>query len=891
MMTRHLHALLAPRSVAVFGASDRPQRDGTAIWNRLAAEFKGTLYAVNPRLRQLGEHKVWHSVAELPQAPDLAVICTPAATVPSLIAALGARGCKAAVVVSAGLSEDQTQTMLAAARPYALRILGPDCTGLLVPHLGLNTSLAQVSAQPGSVAFVSQSAALVTAMMDWASSRQIGFSHFISLGEHADVDFADVLDYLASDARTRAIMLYVETLDEPRKFLSAARVAARNKPLIVVKGGRSGQGQLAASTHSAALAGSDRVFDAAVSRAGMLRVFRLQHLFMAAELLARFRDNRSEELIVLTNGGGAGVLAADAADYARVRLARLSAERIAELDAVLPAGWSRANPVDIGGDAPPQRYLDALRILLRERDCAVLLLHAPTGHVPSLEIAQALLPLASEKPVRVLGCWLGTQAVAAASALFRSAGIPDYDTPEDAVRAFASLRQHRHHQIDLMETPPAAPLRSRIDLPGIRELVEFVLADGREWLTEPEAKELLKRAGLPVTPTRVVPPEAQAAVYAAETLGYPVVLKILSHDITHKSDVGGVRLDLHNAAEVEQAARSMLERVAHLQPQARIEGFTVQPMARRAHAHELIIGSRVDPLFGPVILFGQGGVAVEVLADRAVALPPLNGKLARSLVERTRVAKLLQGYRNVPAAHQEALVDALVAVSQLLAEVPEIAELDINPLLLNPEGALVLDARLRLSSLRPGGAAQFAIRPYPLELIETLPFADGRTLTLRPIRPEDEALLDTFFAQLDPEDIRLRLFYSRRSFEHSELARMTQIDYEREMAFIATLPLPDGSEEMIGDVRGLGDPDNIEAEFGVLVRSDMKGHRLGWILMDKLIRYLRANGTQRIVGAVLRENSGMLALGRKLGFSIVVHPEDSDLRHLDLPLQGPQSGH
>lgn len=884
MSVRNLECLFAPRSVAVLGASDRAGSVGATVWQNVSNGFQGRLLPVNPRLDRLGEHPCFRSVEALPEAPDLAVVCTPAATVPELIADLGARGTRAAVVVTAGLSPAQKQAMLDAARPHTLRILGPNCIGMLVPHLGLNASFAHANAAPGPIAFVSQSGALVTAMLDWANSRQIGFSHFVSLGEHTDVDFGDMLDFLASDPRTRAILLYIESIESPRKFMSAARAAARNKPVIVVKAGRSAQGQKAAASHTGALAGSDEVFDAAISRAGMLRVFTLQHLFMAAELLARFRDNRSEKLIVLTNGGGAGVMAADAAAHADVELTTLSPETVEALDQVLPANWSRANPVDIIGDAPAHRYVDALKLLRQERDSAILFVQAPTAIVPSTAVAEALAPLASEKPPRVLGSWLGHSAVAEAREIFRRAGVPDYDTPEEAVRAFSFLQQYRRHQVELMETPPAVAMNGGFDLPGIRELVDFVLADGREWLTEPEAKAFLQRAGIPVTPTRVVPPQAQAAVYAAETLGYPVVLKILSHDITHKSDVGGVRLNLHNAAEVTQAAQAMLARVAERMPDARLDGFTVQPMIRRQHAHELIVGASIDPLFGPVILFGQGGISVEVVADRALALPPLNVTLARSLIHRTRISQLLRGYRDVPPAHHESIVSSLVAVSRLLADVPEIAELDINPLVVNHEGAVALDARVRLSRSCPAGAARFAIRPYPQELIEQLTLADGRTVTLRPIRPEDEAQHLAFLEQIDPEDMRMRIFYSRRSIEHSELARLTQIDYEREMAFIATVPAAGGGEETIGAVRGICDPDNDAAEFGVLVRSDIKGQRLGRILMEKLIRYLSANGTRRIVGTVLRENTGMLELARRLGFSVQVHPDDRDLRHVELPL-------
>lgn len=883
MSIRNLESLFAPRRVAVFGASDRPQSVGGTVWRNLARGFQGELFAVNPRQPDLGV-PVARDLADLPTTPDLAVICTPPATVPGLIARLGERGTRAAVVVTAGLDAAHKQAMLDAARRHTLRILGPNCIGMLVPHLGLNASFAHADAQPGQIAFISQSGALVTAVLDWANDRGIGFSHFVSLGEHADVDFGDMLDYLGSDARTRAILMYVESVTAPRKFMSAARAAARNKPVILVKAGRSAQGSRAAASHTGALAGSDDVFDAAISRAGMLRVHTLHQLFLAVELLARFRDNRSERLLVLTNGGGAGVMAADAAAHMGVELATLAPDTVARLDAVLPGNWSRANPVDIIGDAPAQRYVDALRILRDDRDSAILFIQAPTAIVPSETIAEALLPLATERPPRVLGCWLGHGAVAEARARFRAAGIPDYPTPEEAVRAFSFLRQYHRHQAELMETPPALPAGQAPDLEGIRRLVQQALDAGTEWLTEPQAKDLLRRAGVPVTPLRSVAADPQAAASAADALGYPVVLKILSTDITHKSDVGGVRLNLHNAHEVVEAARAMLARVAQHRPDARIEGFTVQPMVQRRNAHELIIGASIDPLFGPVILFGQGGTAVEVVADRALALPPLNVALADSLIERTRVARLLRGYRDVPPAHRPSIHAALLAVSQLLADVPEIAEIDINPLIVDADGAVALDARVRVSAERPAGAARFAIRPYPQELVETVDW-HGQTLTVRPIRPEDEAQHLAFLEKMDPEDIRLRIFYSRRSIEHSELARLTQIDYDREMAFIATRTAADGSPETIGVVRGICDPDNDTAEYGILVRSDLKGRGLGRLLMERLIRYLRGHGTRRIVGTVLRENKGMLGLVEHLGFAITPHPEDPELRLVELPLQ------
>ncbi len=888
MSIRHLDALFSPASVAVIGATPRAGSVGATVWRNLRqGGFKGPRYAVNPNHRYIDGERCWPDVASLPEAPELAVICTPPATVAGLVEALGARGTRAAVVITAGLDAAQKQAMLDAARRTTLRILGPNGIGLLSPHHQLNASFAHVGARPGSIAFLSQSGALVTALLDWAAARDIGFSQFVSLGERADVDFGDLIDYLGSDARTRAILIYMESIDAPRKFLSAARAASRNKPVIVVKAGRSQAGARAAASHTGALAASDAVFDAAIARAGLLRVNTLDDLFLAAETLAHRDDLTGEQLIVLTNGGGAGVMAADAAATEDVPLAELDQPTRQALDAVLPGNWSRSNPVDIIGDAPAQRYVDALRALQQDTRSTVLFIQAPTAIVPSDGIAEALLPELTERPRRLMGCWLGGPAVAGARARFRAAGLADYDTPEAAVRAFGLLQTHRRHQLELLHTPPLNALATEPDLGAMRATVQRVLAERREWLTEAEAKQFLAAAGLPMVPTEVVPPDAGAAADAATRIGFPAVLKILSRDITHKSDVGGVRLQLGSAKEVREAAASMLERVRVERPDARLDGFTVQPMVHLKHAHECIVGATVDPVFGPVVLFGAGGVAVEVLADRALALPPLNRSLALAQIHRTRIARLMRGYRDEPAANMDAAADVLVAIAQLMADVPELAELDINPLLVHPGGALALDARVRLSASRPGGEAHFAIRPYPQRWVERQDWR-GEAITLRPIRAEDGEQHRAFLERLDPEDIRLRVFYSRRHIEPSELARLTQIDHEREFAFIATRALPGGGEETLGTVRAATDPDNEAAEFGIIIRSDLKGTGLGTRLMDKLIRCLREHGTHRLVGSVLRENTGMLELAQRLGFQHVPSrgpSEDREVRHIELDLR------
>ena len=915
MSVRHLHQLLEPASIVVVGASNRVGSVGGTVWRNLhAGHFKGPIFGVNPKHSELDGQAIHARIGDLPQAPDLAILCTPPDTVAGLIDALGRLGTRAAIVMTAGLSPTQKQAMLDAARPHLLRVLGPNCLGLLTPHLGLNASFAHTDGLAGDVAFVSQSGALVTAVLDWATSRRIGFSHMVSLGERADVDFGDLLDYLASDGRTRSILLYIESIESPRKFMSAARAAARNKPVIVVKAGRAGNGMQAAASHTGALAGSDIVFDAAIRRAGMLRVDTLQDLFMAAETLARLSTNRDEALTLMTNGGGAGVMAADAAALAGVPVRALSDALRNQLDALLPPNWSRANPVDIIGDAPVQRYTDTLAALLADRSSgAVLFMHAPTAIVRSDDIARACAPIAAQAPGRVLACWLGDASVAQARRIFEEAGVATYDTPEEAVRAFAMLATYRLNQTLLLEAPTASE-NPPPDRAAARAVIDAARAAGRDMLDELEAKAVLKAYGIPTIDTVAVGPTAAAAVAAvaeeerdseegAHAIRYPVALKILSPDISHKSDVGGVHLDLQDAAALRNAADTMLGRVRELQPNARITGFTVQPMVTRPLAQELIVGASIDPVFGPVLLFGHGGTAVEVLADRVIGLPPLNRVLAREMVSRTRVARLLAGYRDHPAVDLDAVCDVLIALSQMLADVPELAELDINPLLADADGVIALDARLRIaptdahlrvdpnaarlrvSRTVSAGAARFAITPYPAELAETLTWQGG-VIELRPIRPEDGPQHRVFIERLAPEDIRLRFFSVRRELPRSELARLTQIDYAREMAFIAVQSQPDGPAQTLGVVRAVIDPDNVDAEFAIIVRSDMKGRGLGHMLMRKMIDFLIGRGTQRMVGDILRENHGMRDLARSNGFVVDPAGSDADALRVVLTLPG-----
>lgn len=878
MSVRHLDALLHPASVALIGASTRPGSLGAVVLRNLrGGGFEGPLWAVNPHASDIEGLPCFADVASLPEAPALAVICTPAASVPGLIAELGAKGCRAAVVLSAGLKAPATdeeggptleQAMLAAARPWLLRVLGPNCIGLLVPGVGLNASFAPGNAVPGRLAFVTQSGALATAMLDWARGRDIGFSHFISLGDSADVDFGDVLDYLASDSGARAILLYIESVKLGRKFMSAARAASRNKPVIVVKSGRAPEGARAAASHTGALAGSDAVFDAAARRAGMLRVDTLEALFDAAETLARARPLQGERLVVMTNGGGAGVLAADALSLAGGKLATLAPETLAALDACLPATWSHGNPVDIIGDAPGQRYVDALAALLAADEVdGVLFIHAPTALVPAPDIAQACLPLLAKARKPVLGCWLGGPAVAAAQAAWTGAGIPCYDTPERAASAWMQRALHARNQLALSQVPPEA-------LPGFHpgreqalSIVREAVAQGQEWLGEVDSKALLKAYGIPTVDTRRADDAEEAALLATQ-IGFPVALKVISPQIVHKSDVGGVVLNLATAEEVRNAALRMRQRLARHSPDAVIEGFAVESMAQRHGARELIAGLSTDPVFGPVVLFGRGGIDVELSAQHAVALTPLNPLLARDLVERSGVAPLLAPSRGRPGADMGAVVDTLLKLSQLACDLEEVLELDINPLLADPDGVLALDARIRLAGGARGLRTRPAIRPYPEALEETLG-AGGAQFRVRPVRPEDAGRLGAFYADASPADMRLRFFLSRREVPHSELARYSQIDYDREMTFIAVEAGQDeAGARMAGEVRAVCDPDNESAEFAIQVAGPWQNRGLGLALLTKMLGYLRSRGVRHVIGECLPENRLMLALAQRMGFSI-----------------------
>lgn len=876
MSIRNLDFMFKPRSIAVIGASNRTASVGAVLTKNLfAAGFDGPIMPVNPKHRTIQGRDAYRDVSALPSAPDLAVICTPPQSVPGIIADLARLGTRAAVIITAGFAErgDEPgrvlqQAVLDAAQPALLRVVGPNCLGIMVPKVGLNASFSHLAPKHGPLAFVTQSGAIVTSVLDWAAPRGIGFSHMVSLGDMADVDFGDMLDYLANDRDTHAILLYIEAVTNARKFLSAARAAARLKPVVVVKAGRHAEGARAAASHTGALAGADAVYDTVFRRAGMLRVHGLDELFDAVEVLAMGQRPKGDRLAIVTNGGGIGVLATDALMDHSGHLAMLSPDTMLGLNKVLPPTWSHANPVDIIGDASGERYAAALDVLLIDKQVdAVLVLNCPTAVASSSQCAEAVIDAHKRHPGRtLLTSWVGDATTGAARRAFTKQQIPTFDTPGQAIRGFMYLVEHARRQATLMETPPSIPEDFTPDRVLARSIIDAALLAKRQWLSELEAKEVLAAYGVPIVTSHIASTAQQAGAIAAQ-IDAAVALKILSDDITHKSDVGGVVLNLLGPVAVCEAALAMSARVKERQPSARLSGFTVAPMVHRPGAHELILGVTTDPQFGPVVLFGHGGTAAELINDKALGLPPLNMNLAREIIARTRVARLLHGYRDRPAANLDAIAMALIRVAQLASDFAEIIELDINPLLADENGVVALDARIKVQASSELAVARLCILPYPKELEEDVLVGDARQLLLRPIRPEDELALRAAFDKLDADEVRRRFFMPMKTLSHVQAARLTQIDYDREMALLLTERGGTGPTTIYGVVRIAADPDNERAEFAIIVTKAMTGMGLGTMLMRKIIGYSRERGIGEIFGEVLRENEPMLKLCTALGFT------------------------
>ena len=895
MSTYHLDKLFSPRSVAVVGASPHAGSLGlTFVRNLVDGGFEGAIYPVNPHHRVIDDKPCFASLSDLPEVPDLAVVAVPPKSVPAVIDAAGQLGVPAAIVATAGLgygANSLSDKIRQSARQHSLRIVGPNCIGVLAPRAKMNASFAARGAKIGDLALVSQSGAVAAGLVEWAAQREVGFSAIVSLGDKIDVDFSDCLDFFSADPGTRAILLYMESLDNARKFMSAARAAARIKPVVVIKAGRHAQGARAAATHTGALAGSDAVYEAAFRRAGLLRVLDLDQLFAAAETLGRQKPFPGKRLAVLTNGGGVGVLAVDRLIDLGGTLAGVSAATMERLNAGLPANWSHGNPIDIIGDAAAERYTLALEALLTDdENDAVLILNVPTAVAGAADAARAVADAVRrnrqggmrQKPV--FAAWIGEDAESAKA--FEQVRIPHFGTEADAVRGFVQLVRYREAQSELMETPDSLPHDFVPDVAKGQAIVAGAISANRQWLDPLEVNALLRAYDIPVAPLALAtsPDEAVAVARPIFADGGTVAVKVLSPDIVHKSDIGGVKLDLANENAVRLAVENIFERAAKLRPDAVITGVIVQPMVRRAKARELIVGLADDPTFGPVVLFGRGGTAVEVIDDKALALPPLDLKLAADLIARTRVARRLKAYRDVPAADERAIALVLVKLAQLASDIPEIREVDINPLLADESGVLAVDARVAIAPCtgkEKNGQSRFAVRPYPKEWERRIVLRNGSEAFVRPVRPEDEGRFLEFFKHVTPEDLRLRFFALVRDFNHVFLARLTQLDYARAIAFVA---FDATSGDMLGAVRLHADANHETGEFGILLRSDLKGRGLGWELMRLMIEWAKAEGLRVVEGQVLRENTTMLDMCRRLGFSIRNDPDDFDLLVVTLPV-------
>jgi len=888
----YLAPLFQPKSVAIIGASPEAGTIGAVLTVNMTAAFSGALFAVNPKHRNVLGLDSFPAIGKIPQRIDLAVIATPPATVPGVIEQCGEAGVRAAVVITAGFSETGPagarleRALLENARRYRLRVIGPNCLGLMRPEIGLNATFARGGAQQGSIGLISQSGAVCTAMLDWAWSHGVGFSSVVSLGGSTDVDFGEIIDFLVNDPGTEHILLYVEGVRNARRFVSAMRAAARIKPIILMKVGRHPAGSRAAMSHTGSIVGADDVFDAVVRRAGAVRVHTIGQIFAAAQGFASHLWPRGERLAVITNGGGPGVMAADRCADLGVPLAELSPQTIEALKSALPSNWSHANPLDLIGDADAARYAAATRACLDDGGVdGLLVMLTPQAMTDPSGVANAVIEATRGSSKPVLSCWMGEEQVIPARRLLAEARIPVFRNPEGAVELFAHVASFYRNQRMLLRTPGPLSLQQTPDLEGARAIIDAALGEHREVLNEMESKALLAAFHIPIART-VVARSATEALLLAQEIGYPVAMKVDSPDITHKTDAGGVRLNLGSAQSVRAAYQDILESVSKARPGARVAGVVVEPMIVRPNGRELMIGVIRDPVFGPAITFGSGGTAVEVHRDRAVALPPLDAFLIADLVRSTRVAKLLGAFRHLPPVDMAALERVLLRVSEMVCELPWLHEMDINPLILDELGAIAVDARIvvRRSPPARGRYDHMAIHPYPANFVQPWQLPDGRLVTIRPIRPEDAGIEQEFVKGLSDESRYFRFMNTLRELTPTMLVRFTQIDYDREMAFIAVTEERDREVE-IGVVRYITNPDGETCEFALVVADQWHRHGLGRRLMELLIEVARSRGLKAMVGHILANNPRMLELCADLGFAIGDAPDDPGQRRATLGLR------
>jgi acetyltransferase len=881
--TRNLDRLFNPTHVAVVGAGgQRTQLGHLVLRNLVNAGFEGVVYPINPSRESVGGIQAYASIAATPSTPDLAIVCTPAAAVPGVVSECGEAGVAAVAVLSSGFREIGTEGRELESRVgeelarHDVRLLGPNCLGMIVPRLGLNASFAAAMPIDGRVAFVSQSGALVTAVIDWALASRIGFSQVVSLGNMLDVDLGDVIDYLGQDAHTRSIIVHIETVTEPRKFMSAARAFARGKPIIVYKAGRFAASARAAISHTGAMIGEDDVYDAAFRRAGLVRVERIEDVFATAELLARERPIRRARLAIVTNAGGAGVMASDALLARNGILAELQPATLETLDVALPPAWSHGNPIDVLGDALPQRFGDAVKAVLGDSEVdAVLVILTPQAVTDAGGTTDAVLAARHESDKPLLAAWMGGHSVQEGLERLSAGGVATYAYPEQAIGAFMDLVSYAHNLETLHETPRTIPVSFALDRGRAKELMDSVLVEEGAVLSEASSKTLLDAYGIPVT--KPVPAlSAEDAVAIAEQIGYPVVLKVRSPGVTRKTDVGGVELDLAGGDEVRAAYERIMESLRERSPEAEVQGVTVQPMTRIS-GYELVLGARKDPIFGAVILLGAGGVAAEVLRDQALDLPPLNARLALAMLQSLRIWPLLAGHRGHPGVDLDALLEVVMRFSYLVADYPEISEIEINPLLAGVDGVVALDARAvvdqSLVDHPPPPFSHLAIRPYPEEYTSERTTTRGLRVTLRPIKPEDEPLWHEMLDACSRQTIAMR-FRGMVKYTHEMGTRYCFIDYDRELAIVPELEAEDGKPKLLGVGRLVVDTDRQNAEYALLVADPWQRRGLGDLLTDYCLEVARSWGIRRVYAETTFDNDNMIGVMKKHGFALTRRVEE-----------------
>jgi acetyltransferase len=898
---RPLDTIFAPKTVAAIGATDKPGSVGrTLLWNLISNPFGGTVYPVNPKRSNVLGIKAYPDLAAIPEPIDLAVIATPASTVPEIVSQCVEVGVKGVIVISAGFREigetgvQLEQKILSATRHSGMRIIGPNCLGVMNPHLGLNATFAGAMARPGNVGFISQSGALCTSILDWSFRENVGFSSFISIGSMLDVSWGDLIYYLGDDPATNSIVIYMESIGDARSFLSAAREVALSKPIIVIKAGRTEAAAQAAISHTGGMTGSDDILDAAFRRCGILRVDSIKDLFNMAEILCKQPRPKGKRLTILTNAGGPGVLATDALIQGKGELAQLSTETIASLNEILPSHWSHGNPIDILGDATPERYAQALKIAAADPNSdGMLVILTPQAMTKPKETAEQLQQAAKAlqgKPL--LASWMGGEEVAIGEELLNQSKIYTLPYPDSAAHLFNLMWKYSYNLKGLYETPTRSEDGETKEARSLgTEIIQTVQRSGRTLLTEAESKQLLAAYDIPTVPTQIAT-DPDRAVAIAEEIGYPVVLKLHSEQITHKTDIGGVHLNLVNAEAVRHAYHAIKESVENissstLSSEGYFQGVTVQPMIK-LEGYELIIGSSIDPQFGPALLFGTGGQLVEVFQDRALGLPPLNTTLARRMMEQTRIWKALQGVRGRKPIDLNALAKLLVRFSYLVVEQPWIKEIEINPLLASPNNLLALDARVILHDANTpvSQLPTVAIRPYPIQYVRPWTMPDGTKVTIRPIRPEDEPLMVKFNHSVSEESIYFRYFHLiklQTRVAHERLTRLCFIDYDREMALVAeSSDRETGEKTILGVSRLSKQHDRNEAEFGMLIGDRVQGRGLGTELLRILLEIGTKEGLKCIKADILPENTAMQHICSKLGFQI---RRDRDLVKAVFPLQ------